>query len=922
MMAALQHAVRNLGRRRLRTALGVLGIFLTLALLTAIRIGLDSISASYTDLVALQAGKADLVITAEGGNPFQPVQFSAEEAERRLADNPLLRGLAPRWTGIVRVGSTSRETDALLIGLNPERERELDISGLVPDPTLPPGNCAVSRALADRLKLEPGTDVMVRPLDFGPELKLRLETVVQRQLLVPQEVRDFVVLNETDARSLLGQPEGVHALAGALRDSASYYDARELHGSVLALKRAGETVAALLGTTYEVRLPKAIAITAFEQFSSPLQAVFGVFALLALSVAGLLVYSILSVAVEERIREYAILRTLGGKRRDVFGMVLIESLLLCLLGVVPGVLAGVGVAHGIVTVAEWAWHAPPDVIEVRVSSATIGWTLGLGAALALGSALLPALQAVRWRIVDALDPLRRGQIRTEPRPESAADRPLLLAGLGLSVLAIVVFFVLPTAVLSGDLSLVGTVVLCLLLAILLGFTLLAVAVLPWITRGMMGLTGWCFGPAAEMAGRNLLRHRRRNRTTALMFILAVSLVIFVASLVVLFSRTSMTLVEHLNGADLRLESGAPRTSTLKPDLTRIQGVEQVSEVRWLRSRSEYGVANDIVLSDLVGMKHLWVVPFGVDADLDGVLFTNGIEYAEGGPEALAALREYPAERPTAGADRSGSESPPLVLSLSAARFLDARAGDRVNLSFRMGSSRVDRRFQIAAVCSALPGFDNFRSRVARAVGSGLLIPAAVFDDITRSVPEDAFQGRYFLRTSTANGVQQTVARHIREEFDIRYRFGVKSVVERQHEARVLYWVTQILFGLLLAVAVVISVFALIASMATAVIERRWEVGVLKALGLRRAQLFRMFLAEAVVLTLSAGVAGGAIGFTLAYLFVVEAAMLMEIPLVFTMPYVTFLATVAVSLVAGAVAAHLPTRRLLRQPAAEILRLES
>ena len=94
---------------------------------------------------------------------------------------------------------------------------------------------------------------------------------------------------------------------------------------------------------------------------------------------------------------------------------------------------------------------------------------------------------------------------------------------------------------------------------------------------------------------------------------------------------------------------------------------------------------------------------------------------------------------------------------------------------------------------------------------------------------------------------------------------------------------------------------------------------LRALGLRRSQLFRMFLGEALGLTLSAGVAGGAIGFALAWLFVLEAGSLAEIPVVFTMPYVTFLATFAISVVAGAVAAHLPTRRLLRQSPAEILR---
>ena len=94
---------------------------------------------------------------------------------------------------------------------------------------------------------------------------------------------------------------------------------------------------------------------------------------------------------------------------------------------------------------------------------------------------------------------------------------------------------------------------------------------------------------------------------------------------------------------------------------------------------------------------------------------------------------------------------------------------------------------------------------------------------------------------------------------------------------------------------------------------------LRALGLRRSQLFRMFLGEALGVTLSAGLAGGAIGFTLAWLFVLEAGSLAELPVVFTLPYVTFFATFVISVVAGAVAAHLPTRRLLRKPPAEILR---
>jgi len=108
-------------------------------------------------------------------------------------------------------------------------------------------------------------------------------------------------------------------------------------------------------------------------------------------------------------------------------------------------------------------------------------------------------------------------------------------------------------------------------------------------------------------------------------------------------------------------------------------------------------------------------------------------------------------------------------------------------------------------------------------------------------------------------------------------------------------------------------------MATAAIERRWEVGVLKAIGLRQGHLYRMFAAEAVALTVSGGLLGGGMGYLLAYLFVAQAAILMEMPVVFTMPWVTLAATFAICVLAGLVASWIPTRRLLGRPVAEILR---
>jgi hypothetical protein len=418
--------------------------------------------------------------------------------------------------------------------------------------------------------------------------------------------------------------------------------------------------------------------------------------------------------------------------------------------------------------------------------------------------------------------------------------------------------------------------------------------------------GGFFGPAAELAGRNLGRHRRRNVTTSMMFALSVSFVLFLSSLVALFSRTSLSFIERKVGSDLRISMHDPKEGELMGEIQGVIGINKVASAIHLRSRSAEGIAYDVVASDLVGMKHLWVVPFGVDPDLAGTIEPRPVQWDDGDASAFRAVAE----------DKGEKEIAPAILSLSMARHLDLRKGSLMNLSFRLGSERVDLRVRVVGVTSSLPGFANFRARAGNAQGSGLLLSRPTFDKMTKSAPREAFEG---FALAKVEGDARKIAGTVRDRLGLQHRLGVECAEEEKREAEILYWVTQVLFAMLLGVAVTIALFGLVASMATAVIERRWEIGVLKAVGLRRGHLLRMFAAEAVTLTVSSGLLGGAMGFLLAWLFVVQAALLMEIPVAFTLPWLTFTATFVVCGAAGLIASWLPTRRLLKRPVAEILR---
>ena len=101
-------------------------------------------------------------------------------------------------------------------------------------------------------------------------------------------------------------------------------------------------------------------------------------------------------AVRERTSELAVLKTIGFSDRSVLGMVLAESLLLLVLG---GVI-GIALAQTLVPVIVAGSGGVLNLPRVGASSWALGVVLMLAIGLVVGA--LPAMRAMRLRIVDAL----------------------------------------------------------------------------------------------------------------------------------------------------------------------------------------------------------------------------------------------------------------------------------------------------------------------------------------------------------------------------------------------------------------------------------------------------------------------------------------------------------------------------------------
>jgi putative ABC transport system permease protein len=124
------------------------------------------------------------------------------------------------------------------------------------------------------------------------------------------------------------------------------------------------------------------------------------------------------------------------------------------------------------------------------------------------------------------------------------------------------------------------------------------------------------------------------------------------------------------------------------------------------------------------------------------------------------------------------------------------------------------------------------------------------------------------------------------------------------------WVGQILTVLwvLLALAVIVSLFGIVNTLVLSTFERTRELGTLRALGMHRRQVRRMVRHESVITALIGAVLGIGAGLVLAAGVV---AWLGQYGLSYAVPVPSLLAVAVIAALAGVLAAALPARRAAR-----------
>jgi putative ABC transport system permease protein len=115
----------------------------------------------------------------------------------------------------------------------------------------------------------------------------------------------------------------------------------------------------------------------------------------SLIVGGIGIMNIMLVTVTERTREIGIRRALGATRLNILTQFVVESVVLCVLGGVLGMLAGIVAARALARFAGWQTYVTLDALALAFGfSAAVGLVFGLWPARRAAS--LDPIAALRY----------------------------------------------------------------------------------------------------------------------------------------------------------------------------------------------------------------------------------------------------------------------------------------------------------------------------------------------------------------------------------------------------------------------------------------------------------------------------------------------------------------------------------------------
>jgi putative ABC transport system permease protein len=569
------------------------------------------------------------------------------------------------------------------------------------------------------------------------------------------------------------------------------------------------------------------------------------FAAVALFVGVFIIYNTFTIVLAQRGRELATLRLLGAGRPQVLQSVLLEAGLIGIASSALGLVLGVFTSRALRAVLVGAGLPLPAGPTV-ISTATVITATGVGLVVTLASTIVPAWRARRIAPLTAMRDLEIDQ--------SGTSRVRAIVGL-LSVATGVVLVVLGLRHQGSQaIRLAGFGIMATISGVLVSAPLISRPVIRALAKPAQALSA----TTGRLAGDNARRNPNRTAATATALMIGVTLVGFITILASSASHAVSRSVDRSFRADFVIDSnalpGGGFNTGLASEISTLPDVAVVSPRR-TATVSVAGQSTAISAIDPSTFDRVYDVEptHGVISDL-----------AEGG----------------------------VAVESTTAAARHVSVGDRLTFTF-------GRTGDVTLIVRAI-----FDQRLEGATGDDWIVDLRTFEsNVTRQYDQQLY---VVLRA----GADATSARHAIDA-SIDEWPGAEVQDQAEYKQAIIDEIDKVLnlVYALLALAIVIAVLGIANTLALSVHERIREIGLLRAIGMTRAQVRATVRWESLMIALFGTVLGLLLAAGAAWT-VIRASAAPDLGTV-ALPFQRLAVIATIAALAGLAASIAPARRAAR-----------
>jgi putative ABC transport system permease protein len=591
-------------------------------------------------------------------------------------------------------------------------------------------------------------------------------------------------------------------------------------------------------------------------FANFLKPVLVGFSLLALFICGFVIANTFGVVVAQRTRELALLRAVGATPKQVRRSVRIEALLVGFLASVLGIAVGLIIVIAATAILK-AFGIELPGSGAKLSLTTVVICLVVGTFVTWFSVIRASRRASR---VPPAEAMRSVALEAPTRRRSMAWLVVLAVGAGLTL----------TAAFVKNGYLLGVGALIAVIGVLASGPLLARLAGRLTRRPLRSL-----GMSGRLANDNVDRNPRRVSSTANALVIGVMLITLVTTAGGTLKREAVDRLDQLTGTDLIVYGGA---TGIPPDLvTKITDTPGVAHAAAITQAPATVEGIDSLVS---GSNPATLL------DAAGFTVTQG-SLRDMGDGGVAAIDVTTMMR--GGRGGGGGLVPDRILKIGDPLVVQKLDGTKQTL-------RVEALLKFKIDAAFL----------------GYLVTPATFDSMFGQRPVSV------ISIKQTNPGDTSVKKSIEKLTD---KYSTISVQAGNFVAQIVGTVIDVLIaGVngLLGVSVLIALIGIVNTMTLSIIERRREIGLLRAVGMLPSEARRMIRAESIVISLFGTLVGLLAGIFLGYCLTRP----IELPgASFQFEWLRLALVALAGLLIGLVASLVPARRVSRMDVLDALATE-